>query len=157
MAPPKQPAGWHGVRDLARSGKQLVHLGHAVEVDRPFESLSARLVAATPDWFPRRIGVHVAGVPVRRRVAVEFGEAVRTSTWAVVRVDWRARFARRLFPTMEGKVSLSPIGKGRSKLTVSGVYEPPLGRLGEELNEAVLHSVAEQTVKELAESIAARL
>jgi len=40
---------------------------------------------------------------------------------------------------------------------VSGVYEPPLGRVGEDLNEAVMHPVAELTVRELAEAIAKRL
>jgi len=37
------------------------------------------------------------------------------------------------------------------------MYEPPLGRLGEELNAAVMHKVAERTVRELAESIAQKL
>jgi hypothetical protein len=58
---------------------------------------------------------------------------------------------------MEGKVSLSPAGQDSTKLAVSGVYEPPLGRLGEDLNEALMHGVAERTVRELAESIARRL
>ncbi len=37
------------------------------------------------------------------------------------------------------------------------MYEPPLGSLGEQLNEALLHKVAEGTVRELAESIAEKL
>ncbi len=90
-------------------------------------------------------------------MVVEFGDAIKTSTWAVVRVNWKATFPQKLFPTMEGKVSLSPQGKTAAKLTVSGVYEPPLGRVGEDLNEAVMHPVAELTVKELAEAIAKRL
>jgi hypothetical protein len=147
----------HSIRDIARSGKQLVHVGHAVTITRPFDQLSAWLIEAPRIWFPRSIGVHLAGIPIRKRIAVEFGEAVKTSTWAVIRVNWKATFPQRLFPTMEGKVSLSPQGNGVVKLTVSGVYEPPLGRIGEDLNDAVLHSIAEVTVRELAESIAKRL
>jgi hypothetical protein len=37
------------------------------------------------------------------------------------------------------------------------MYEPPLGKLGAQLDEAVLHNVAEGTVKELAQLIADRL
>ena len=145
------------VRHIARSGKRRIHVGHAVVVEGVFDTLAARLVDAPRDWFPRSIGVRVAGVPVRKRVVVEFGDALKTSTWAVVRVNWKATFPQRLFPTMEGKVSLSPQGKSAAKLTVSGVYVPPLGHLGEDLNEAVMHPVAELTVRELAGAIAKRL
>ena len=145
------------IRDIARSGKRRIHVGHAVSVQGSFEALATRLVDARRDWFPKSIGVRVAGVPLRKRVVVEFGEAIKTSTWAVVRVNWKATFPQKLFPTMEGKVSLSPQGKNAAKLTVSGVYEPPLGRVGEDLNEAVMHPIAELTVQELAEAIAKRL
>jgi hypothetical protein len=37
------------------------------------------------------------------------------------------------------------------------MYEPPLGKVGEQLDKAVMHNVAEGTVKELAETIAERL
>jgi hypothetical protein len=44
-----------------------------------------------------------------------------------------------------------------TRLTVSGMYEAPLGRVGKELDDALMHRVAEATVKELAESIAKQL
>jgi hypothetical protein len=37
------------------------------------------------------------------------------------------------------------------------MYQPPLGGLGKELDDALMHKVAEATVRELAESIAKRL
>jgi len=89
--------------------------------------------------------------------AVEFGDAARTSSWAVVPVTWRATFPERLFPAMRGKVDVAPVSKVETRLTVSGLYEPPLGKLGEHLNEALMHKVAERTVKELARSIAEKL
>jgi len=139
-----------------RSGKRLIHVVHTVRVRRPFDALSGTLASAS-DWMPRAVGVRIAGVPVRKRVSMRIGDAVLTSTWAAVSLSWTATFPRRLFPNMEGKVALSPAGLNETKLAVSGMYEPPLGRVGENLNSAVLHSVAEMTVKELAESIAARL
>jgi hypothetical protein len=94
---------------------------------------------------------------VRKRVNVEFGEPVRTSTWAVIPISWKPTFGRKLLPVMNGKVDVSPVSQEETRLTVSGMYEPPLGKLGEQLDEVLMHNVAEGTVKELAELIASRL
>lgn len=119
--------------------------------------VSGVLVEAPDAWFPKAVGLHVAGVPVRKKVQVEFGEPVRTSTWAVVPVTWKATFPEKLFPAMSGKVDVAPVSKDTTRLTVSGMYEPPLGHLGERLNHALLHKAAEAAVKELAESIGEKL
>jgi hypothetical protein len=142
----------------------VVHVEHSIQIQRPVKELSSTLVEGPGRWFPRlrqdnsaSVGIHVAGLPLRKRVRVEFGESARTSTWAVVPITWRATFPQALFPVMTGKVSLSPVSQGKSRLSVSGMYEPPLGRLGEELNEAVMRKVAKATVKEMAQHIAERL
>ena len=44
-----------------------------------------------------------------------------------------------------------------TRLTVSGMYQPPLGSLGRQLDQALMHNVATATVNELAEAIATRL
>jgi hypothetical protein len=49
------------------------------------------------------------------------------------------------------------VDKDVSRLTVSGMYEPPLGKLGKQLDETVMQGIAEATVKELAETIAKRI
>jgi len=58
---------------------------------------------------------------------------------------------------MTGKVELAPVDGRITRLTVSGMYEPPLGRVGKELDDALMRRVAQATVKDLAESIAQRL
>jgi carbon monoxide dehydrogenase subunit G len=58
---------------------------------------------------------------------------------------------------MTGKIEVAASGKDETRVTVSGMYEPPQGKLGEQLDEALMHNVAEATVKELAEQIAQRL
>lgn len=115
-------------------------------------------------WFPRlsgkgvgSVGVHIGGVPVSKRVVVTLGEPVKTATWTVIPLDWRATFPQQLFPKMTGRIELAPVDKAVTRLTVSGMYEPPLGKVGKELNATLMQGVADNTVKELAEAIAKRL
>ena len=137
---------------------------HTVHIEQPLKACTDALVQGPPKWFLRTggknastVGLHVAGVPVRKRVVVELGEPEVTSTWTVIPLTWKATFLEKLFPTMTGKIELAPTDTNVTRLTVSGMYEPPLGRLGEQLDDALMHNVAEGTVKELAESIAQRL
>jgi hypothetical protein len=142
-----------------------MYVQHSVHIERPVKEVSEALMDGPSKWFPRmggkrnvsKVGLHVAGVPVRKKVEVEIGEPVRTSTWAVVPVTWKATFPEKLFPEMTGKIEVAPVTKDETRLTVSGMYEPPLGKLGEQLDEALMHNVAQATVKELAESIAEKL
>lgn len=137
---------------------------HSVHIEHPVKACTDALIGGPRKWFPRlggknvsAVGVHIAGVPVRKRVVVELGTPVKTSTWTVIPLTWKATFPEKLFPTLDGKIELAPVDKGVTRLTVSGMYKPPLGRLGEQIDDALMHNVAEATVKELAESIAKRL
>lgn len=134
-----------------------MHVQHSVHIGHPIQQVSDAMLESPAKWFPKSVGIHVGGIPVRKRVKVEFGEPVRMPTWAVIPISWRPTFAERLLPVMNGKVDVAPAGKDETRLTVSGMYEPPLGRLGEELDATLMHNVAEGTVKELAQSIAERL
>jgi hypothetical protein len=141
-----------------------VFVQHTVHLEHSVKACTDALMEGPPKWFPHKdeknvasVGLHVAGVPVRKRVVVELGEPVQMATWTEIPLTWKATFLSRLFPTMTGKIELAPTDREVTRLTVSGMYQPPLGRLGEQLDEAVMHNVAEGTVKELAESIALRL
>jgi hypothetical protein len=103
------------------------------------------------------VGPQVAGIGIRKKVAIEFGEPVAAGSWTEVPVSWRARSVPQLFPVMTGKIELAPVDSRSTKLTVCGMYQPPLGSLGEYLDDALMHKVAEATVRDLAESIAERL
>jgi Polyketide cyclase / dehydrase and lipid transport len=134
-----------------------MHVQHTVHIERPVKDVSAALLDSPAKWFPRSVGLHIAGLPVRKRVQIAFGDPVKTSTWAVIPISWRATSIHKLFPVMNGKLEVAPSGKQETRLTVSGMYEPPLGKLGEQLDEALMHRVAEGTVRELAEQIATKL
>ena len=137
---------------------------HSVHVDRPFEVCSATLARDPKRWFPRlgdqalyAVGPRIAGVPFRKRVDVEAGEPVKLGDWIAVPVTWRATYITGLFPVMVGKVELVPVDPDVTRLSVCGMYEPPLGPLGKQIDDSLMHKVADATVKELAETIAKEL
>ena len=85
------------------------------------------------------------------------GEPEHKGDWTNVPITWKATFPEKLFPILSGRLELTPVEKKLTRLTLSGMYEPPLGRLGGLIDDAVMHSVAEATVREVAESIARQL
>lgn len=141
-----------------------MYIKYSVHIQQPVKACTAALMEGPAKWFPRldsknvsSVGLHVATVPVRKRVVVELGEPVKTTTWMVIPVSWKATFPTQLFPTMTGKVELAPVDVGETRVTVSGMFQPPLGKLGEQLHASVMHGVAKGTVRELAEAIAKRI
>jgi hypothetical protein len=141
-----------------------VFVHHSVHIDIPIFAVSSALARGAGEWFPRfeepslaAVGPQVAGIGIRKKVAIEFGEPVTVGTWTQVPITWKATTVHKLFPVMTGKIELEPVDSRNTRLTVCGMYEAPLGRLGKHLDDALMHKVAQATVKDLAESIAERL
>lgn len=137
---------------------------HSVHIDRPIAEVSAAITSGPRKWFPRfdgpghaEVGPQVAGFGFRTKVTIEVGEPLTTGDLTEVPVTWQATFIKGLFPVMTGKVELVPVGPHTTRLTVCGMYQPPLGDLGKQLDDALMHKVAEATVKDVAESIAERI
>ena len=61
---------------------------------------------------------------------------------------------RELFPTLDADIALSPAGARATTLTLAGVYRPPPGNLGGELDQVVLRRVAEATIQTFVNRIA---
>ncbi len=137
---------------------------HSVHINQPIATVTAAVAAGPRQWFPRfdgpihaQIASRVSGLGLRKNVVIDVGAPLTAGDWTEVPITWEATFIKRLFPVMTGKVELAPVDAQITRLTVCGMYQPPLGHLGEQLDEAVMHRVAEATVKDLAESIAIRL
>lgn len=137
---------------------------HSVHISRPATECARVLQRGARTWFPRlqgdhssEVGLRVAGVSVRKRVTVELGEPEQKGNWTNVPISWKATFPEQLFPVLVGRLELVPVERDVTRLTVSGMYEPPLGGLGKLIDEAVMHSVAAATVREVTESIAKQL
>ncbi len=141
-----------------------MYVQHSVHIDHPVSECAQALERAPRTWFPRltsdhtsAVGLRLAGISVRKSVTIDLGEPVRKGDWVNVPVEWRATFPKALFPALAGRIELSPSGKAETRLTVSGMYQAPLGRFGALVDEAIMHSVAQATVKELTEAIATQL
>ena len=137
---------------------------HSLHIGRPIEVVTSALLNGPRKWFPRitedgsaAVGPSVAGVGLRKKVTVTIGEPVTGGSWIEVPVTWHASSIRKMFPVMTGTVELAPVDARVTRLTVCGMYQPPFGRLGKHLDDALMHRVAEATVRELAGSIAKRL
>jgi hypothetical protein len=135
-----------------------------VHIDHPVGAVMAVIAASPREWFApldeygeAAIGPHIAGIGLRKKVAVEVGPPVTTGDWTEIHVTWKATFIEKLFPVMVGKVELAPVDAVTTKLTVCGMYEPPFGPLGKQIDDAFMHTVAEATVADLAQSIARRI
>jgi hypothetical protein len=135
----------------------------------PFDEVEARLLDAPQGWLPgilegaedrgarllADVGFHVRDeVRVERQVDVTIGEVYRMTGKSLVPITWAATGGGRLFPSLEGDIEVASLGEHRTQLSISARYEPPLGAVGRVLDRAVLHRVAEATVKDFLDRVA---
>jgi hypothetical protein len=136
----------------------------SIHINHPVEGVKAILAAGPHAWFVQlddagetEVGPDIAGIGLRKKVAVEVGPLVSTGDWTEIPITWKATFIEKLFPVMTGKVEVSPVDARTTKVTVCGMYEPPFGALGKQVDDAFMHTVAEATVADLARSIGGRI
>lgn len=60
----------------------------------------------------------------------------------------------RLFPVLDANLTLTEVDGETTKLTLNGVYRPPLAGVGAGLDRALLHHAAESTVRSLLRGVA---
>ena len=113
-------------------------------------------IARTASEHGRRLLAEV-GFGREHRVATEveisFGEPVRIPTKTILPMSWRAAGTSRLFPELEADLEVAPLGPARSQLSMSARYAPPFGALGRALDRALLHRVAEATLKDFLDRV----
>jgi len=98
----------------------------------------------------------VGAVPgVSKLVEVHFLEVATRGESAVLALRWEATGpGGRLFPALDADMSLTPAGEHSTRLSLAGVYRPPLAALGAGLDRAVFHKVADATVRSLLARVA---
>lgn len=114
-------------------------------------------VALAPEAYTTELGIGGPGRRVGRRVLVTPGRVQPFAHGVAVPVEWRAAEHPELYPTLSGWLRLEPAGPAACRLRFDAHYQPPAGRLGAAVDRAVLHRVAEASVQEFVERVAARL
>ncbi len=57
-----------------------MHVHHSVYIQRPVQEVSSALLESPHKLLPRSVGLHVAGIPFRKRIHILVGEPESTST-----------------------------------------------------------------------------
>ena len=101
----------------------------------------------------------LGGVPgMSKLVRVSLLDPVRRDDNVFVPLRWEATgLTGRLFPVLDANLMLGEDDQGRGVLRIAGVYRPPLGGLGNELDQIALSRVASATIRSLLRRIAALL
>lgn len=138
-----------------------------VHLNRPFEEVRVQLLdvlggldgmaaAAYRDGEEIRARIGVGGEPplFAKTVRMEVGEPVGEEETMLLPILWEATGRPGLFPRMEAEVVLAALGPGLTQLSLRGSYRPPLGPIGRVFNRALLHRVAEASVKGFVDQVA---
>ena len=142
-----------------------------VELARPFEDVEARLLDDPGTWVPglleaaedrghrllAEVGLGSEGRRVDKKVEIKLGSPHGTPSVRVLPITWRATGPRWLFPRLDGDIELAALGAARTQLSINARYEPPLGVVGRVMDRALLHRVAEATLRDFLGGVAEHL
>ena len=106
-----------------------------------------------------KAGVRIGRLPIHKGVQLRLGDAPVSITPGRIAlpVTWKAEGGPPLFPRMEGILHVEPLTADLTKLTLSASYDPPLGPIGQLLDKAALHHLAEATFRDFLDRLASRL
>jgi hypothetical protein len=144
-------------------------LRYFVELDLPAARAEAALLDSPTAWLPAladgaveraepllaQVGVGQDSLRVARRVTVRLGQPVRFPSKLALPMSWEP--SGWLLPKLDGELELGPLGTKRTQLALSGNYQPPLGTVGRTANRIALHRIAEATIKDFLDRVAAKL
>jgi hypothetical protein len=142
-------------------------------VNRPYEQVRALLcgeplvllqratnsAAARASSLATSLHVGVGGIevgvnvrPHLRRIRDEQGVA-GLSPATCLEIGWEASRAPALFPSMHLELSAWPLSSTETQLEIAGEYRPPLGIVGNALDAAIGHRIAEASVHRLLDDV----
>ena len=99
------------------------------------------------------------GVPgLSKLVRIQARDLASTKGSVGLAIRWEATGpGGGLFPVLDADIRLIRAGQRATVLAMSGVYRPPLGALGQALDRAILHRVADATIRGFVAQVAARI
>jgi len=96
------------------------------------------------------VSIHVHGVRDDEGVA-------GLSPVTRISLAWEAAHATAFFPVMTAELSLWPLTATETQLEIEGAYRPPLGIVGNAVDAAVGHRLAEATVHRFLDDVVEQL
>lgn len=104
-------------------------------------------------------GLTRVGIPgLSKLVRIHIRDLASADESAGLAIRWEATGpGGGLFPVLDADIRLARAGERAAVLTVTGVYRPPLGPLGQALDRAVLRHIAAATIRGFTAQVAARL
>ena len=139
----------------------LLEVSFAVACERLTQlTESGALITTSEDSYSRETGTlaRVGAIGLSKLVRVQVRELARTEESAGIALRWEAAGpGGGLFPVLDADVRLTPAGAHVTLLSMAGSYRPPLGSLGQALDQAILHRVAAATIRRFVVQVAARI
>lgn len=137
------------------------------QLGRPFEKVEDRVCRLLRDltgWadaayrdgeeIRARVGVGGKRGVIAKTVTLDVGRPVRTPHQTMIPLSWRATGAPGLFPQMNADLTVARLGPDMTQIGFSGSYQPPGGPVGQAIDGALLHRIAESSVKGFVDRIA---
>lgn len=147
-----------------------MYIKHDAHVDQSAHSVRRELLGPPERWLPptvtppvgerryrARVGFSAPVARISKEVELTLGEPEVVGDWLVIPVAWRATGPSQLFPVLDGKLTVEPLGPHSSKITLAGTYQAPMGPVGQGIDDALMHNVANATLEDFVAGVAARL
>jgi hypothetical protein len=139
-----------------------------LDLPLPFEEVQETFLASPEAWVPglardaedrgERLLAEVGfsfddGHRVDKRVEIELGPPFHFPAKTTLPLTWTATGTERLFPSLDADMEIASLGPNRTQLAISARYRPPFGGVGRALDRALLHRVAEATIKDFLDRV----
>ncbi len=141
----------------------------AATLDYPADRVAQLLAAPNHPWsvaldgeggeLLARVGITIGRMPIYKHVQLKVGASSATlrPDRVMVPVSWTAVGGPPILPKMEGTLHVEPEGSGTTRLTLNARYDPPFGRLGDLIDRALMHRVAQITMSDFVDRLARAL
>lgn len=119
--------------------------------------------AARARSLASELRINIAGLELGADISVDVKEineqpgAAGSPPTTRIELAWEAIHLSNFFPRMTAELALYPLTSTETQLDFSGRYNPPLGALGDAINMALGHRVAEACVHSFLRDVAAYL
>ena len=144
-------------------------VAHEQLVDMPYPEVAARLEKLFPVLHRMasgafsderltdvRLGIGAGEPKLAKQVRLRWSIPIVDDARWMVSLGWSATGTAAIFPRMDADLSAIAEGDG-TLIRFRGNYRPPLGPLGEALDRAAFHRLAEGTVENFVERVVERL